>query len=39
MWNQLVFERGGLALHAGCKVFDMKEGRKVGLIIGLSENR
>ena len=27
MWNQLVFERGGLALHAGCKVFDMKEGR------------
>ena len=36
MWNQLVFERGGLALHAGCKVFDMKEGRKVGLIIGLS---
>jgi len=36
MWNQLVYERGGLALHAGCKVIPVDGGRKVGLIIGLS---
>ncbi|NNK91011.1 MAG: phosphoenolpyruvate carboxykinase (ATP), partial [Acidimicrobiia bacterium] len=40
MWNHLVFERGGLALHSGLKAFpadttpDGKE--KVALIIGLS---
>ncbi len=40
MWNKLVFDRGGLALHAGCKVFPAEstsEGReRCALIIGLS---
>src|SRR5919206_861773 len=36
MWNKLVFERGGLPLHAGCKVIPTDSGRKVGLIVGLS---
>ena len=41
MWNKLVYDRGGLALHAGCKVIpvagDGGEVRQcVGLIIGLS---
>ncbi|HWC77170.1 MAG TPA: phosphoenolpyruvate carboxykinase [Blastocatellia bacterium] len=36
MWNQLVYERGGLALHAGCKVIPVGDGNRVGLIIGLS---
>src|SRR5919202_1013022 len=36
MWNQLVYDRGGLAMHAGCKVIPVAEGNRVGLIIGLS---
>ena len=36
MWNQLVYDRGGLALHAGCKVIPVGERNRVGLIIGLS---
>ncbi|HLG16967.1 MAG TPA: phosphoenolpyruvate carboxykinase [Blastocatellia bacterium] len=36
MWNQIVYERGGLALHAGCKVIPVEGGSRVGLIIGLS---
>jgi phosphoenolpyruvate carboxykinase (ATP) len=36
MWNQLVYDRGGLALHAGCKVIPVGESNRVGLIIGLS---
>jgi len=36
MWNKLVYERGGLALHAGCKVIPVGSGKKVGLIVGLS---
>ena len=36
MWNKLVYERGGLALHAGCKVIPARGGRKVGLVVGLS---
>jgi phosphoenolpyruvate carboxykinase (ATP) len=36
MWNHLVFERGGLALHAGCKVIPTDRGQKTGLIVGLS---
>jgi phosphoenolpyruvate carboxykinase (ATP) len=36
MWNQIVYDRGGLALHAGCKVIPVAEGNRVGLIIGLS---
>jgi len=36
MWNKLVFDRGGLPLHAGCKVIPTRSGDKVGLIVGLS---
>jgi phosphoenolpyruvate carboxykinase (ATP) len=36
MWNKLVYERGGLALHAGCKVIPTANGTRVGLIVGLS---
>jgi phosphoenolpyruvate carboxykinase (ATP) len=36
MWNKLVYDRGGLALHSGCKVIPVGEEKKVGLIIGLS---
>jgi len=36
MWNNMVYERGGLALHAGCKVIPVKGKKRVGLIVGLS---
>ncbi|MGI8632583.1 MAG: phosphoenolpyruvate carboxykinase [Solirubrobacterales bacterium] len=36
MWNRLVYDRGGLPLHAGCKVIPTDDGDKVGLIVGLS---
>ncbi|MEX1357530.1 MAG: phosphoenolpyruvate carboxykinase [Gaiellaceae bacterium] len=36
MWNRLVYERGGLPLHAGCKVIPTDRGERVGLIVGLS---
>lgn len=36
MWNKIVYDRGGLALHAGCKVIPVDGANKVGLIIGLS---
>jgi phosphoenolpyruvate carboxykinase (ATP) len=36
MWNKLVYDRGGLALHAGCKVIPTPRGDRVGLIVGLS---
>ena len=36
MWNKLVYERGGLALHAGCKVIPVGDQQRVGLIVGLS---
>jgi phosphoenolpyruvate carboxykinase (ATP) len=36
MWNAIVHDRGGLALHAGCKVIPANGGEKVFLIIGLS---
>lgn len=36
MWNQMVYDRGGLALHAGCKVIPVAGKNRVGLIIGLS---
>jgi phosphoenolpyruvate carboxykinase (ATP) len=36
MWNNLVYERGGLALHAGLKVIPTATGDKVFMIIGLS---
>jgi phosphoenolpyruvate carboxykinase (ATP) len=36
MWNSLVFDKGGLALHAGLKVIPTSAGDKVFMIIGLS---
>jgi phosphoenolpyruvate carboxykinase (ATP) len=36
MWNQIVYDRGGLSLHAGCKVIPVGDETKVGLIVGLS---
>ena len=36
MWNKLVYERGGLALHAGAKVIPVGDQKRVGLIVGLS---
>jgi phosphoenolpyruvate carboxykinase (ATP) len=36
MWNTIVYDRGGLALHAGCKVVPVGDEAKVFLIIGLS---
>ncbi len=36
MWNKLVYQRGGLPMHAGCKVIPVGGQRKVGLIVGLS---
>ena len=39
MWNNIVYQRGGLSLHAGCKVFPASSpGRdtKTMLIVGLS---
>jgi phosphoenolpyruvate carboxykinase (ATP) len=36
MWNEIVFGKGGLALHAGLKVIPTADGDKVFMIIGLS---
>ena len=36
MWNKLVHDRGGLALHAGCKIIPTPRGNRVCLIVGLS---
>jgi phosphoenolpyruvate carboxykinase (ATP) len=36
MWNKVVYERGGLALHSGCKVIPVGGWNRVGLIVGLS---
>jgi phosphoenolpyruvate carboxykinase (ATP) len=36
MWNKLVHDRGGLALHAGCKIIPTPRGNRVGLAVGLS---
>jgi phosphoenolpyruvate carboxykinase (ATP) len=36
MWNKLVYDRGGLPLHAGCKIIPTERGERVGLIVGLS---
>jgi phosphoenolpyruvate carboxykinase (ATP) len=36
MWNKLVYDRGGLAMHAGCKVIPVDGRTRVALIIGLS---
>ncbi|EQD36218.1 phosphoenolpyruvate carboxykinase (ATP), partial [mine drainage metagenome] len=39
MWNQLVYERGGLALHAGCKVVPTAAGPRTLLIVGRLRHR
>jgi len=36
MWNSIVYNRGGLSLHAGCKVIPEDERRRAVLIVGLS---
>jgi phosphoenolpyruvate carboxykinase (ATP) len=36
MWNDIVYRKGGLALHAGLKVIPTAAGDKVFMIIGLS---
>jgi phosphoenolpyruvate carboxykinase (ATP) len=36
MWNNIVYDRGGLALHAGCKVMQLKGKPTAVLIVGLS---
>jgi phosphoenolpyruvate carboxykinase (ATP) len=36
MWNAIVHDRGGLALHAGCKVIPANGSERTFLIIGLS---
>ena len=36
MWNKLVYDRGGLPLHAGCKIIPTSRGERVGMIVGLS---
>jgi phosphoenolpyruvate carboxykinase (ATP) len=36
MWNKLVYDRGGLPLHAGCKIIPTEDGDKVCLTVGLS---
>ncbi len=36
MWNDIVHERGGLAMHAGCKMIPVGGHNKTMLIVGLS---
>src|SRR5918911_1828969 len=36
MWNKLVYDRGGLPLHAGCKIIPTARGDKVCMTVGLS---
>jgi len=36
MWNKLVYDSGGIPLHAGCKIIPTEGGKRVGLIVGLS---
>ena len=36
MWNVLTYDKGGLALHAGCKVIPTGRGEQAMLIVGLS---
>lgn len=36
MWNKIVYDRGGLALHAGLKAIPVNGTERVALIIGLS---
>lgn len=36
MWNKKVYDAGGLAMHAGCKVIPVGNKQRVFLIVGLS---
>lgn len=36
MWNAIVYDRGGLALHAGCKVIPVADKVRCALVVGLS---
>lgn len=36
IWNKLVYDRGGIPLHAGAKVIPTKSGVRVAMIVGLS---
>jgi phosphoenolpyruvate carboxykinase (ATP) len=36
MWSKLTYDRGGLPLHAGCKVIPTPRGEQAMLIVGLS---
>ncbi len=37
LWSKSIYDKGGLALHAGCKIFPKIDGsEKLALIIGLS---
>lgn len=36
MWNNIVYARGGLALHAGCKIIPVGGRNRTVLIVGLS---
>src|SRR5256885_1652134 len=36
MWNKLVYDRGGIPLHAGCKIIPTERGQRVRLIVRLS---
>ena len=36
MWNKLVYDRGGLSLHAGCKIIPVGDQKRCMLIVGLS---
>jgi phosphoenolpyruvate carboxykinase (ATP) len=36
MWNKLVYDRGGIPLHAGAKVIPTDAGDRVAMIVGLS---
>ncbi len=36
MWNKKVYDAGGLAMHAGCKVIPVARQERVVLIVGLS---
>ena len=36
MWNKIIYDKGGIALHAGCKIIPTEAKKRVGLIVGLS---
>ncbi len=36
LWNVVVYDRGGLAMHAGCKAIPTARGEQTLLIVGLS---